>query len=67
DEATKLIKSMLANAEYGFVEVDITRDCQYFHLAVALILTYGYEIDVCAPASAVSVWTRYRSLSFSSG
>ncbi|KAH3670482.1 hypothetical protein OGAPHI_000997 [Ogataea philodendri] len=47
DEATKLIKSMLANAEYGFVEVDITRDCQYFHLAVALILTYGYEIDVC--------------------
>ncbi|KAG7881212.1 hypothetical protein KL938_003342 [Ogataea parapolymorpha] len=44
-EATKLVRYVLSRTTDGVVEMDITRDCQYFHLGVALILTYGYEIN----------------------
>ncbi|KAG7899289.1 hypothetical protein KL935_003599 [Ogataea polymorpha] len=44
-EATKLVRYLLSRTTNDVVEMDITRDCQYFHLGVALILTYGYEIN----------------------
>ncbi|ESX02998.1 Conserved hypothetical membrane protein [Ogataea parapolymorpha DL-1] len=44
-EATKLVRYVLSRTTDDVVEMDITRDCQYFHLGVALILTYGYEIN----------------------
>ncbi|KAG7695486.1 hypothetical protein KL930_003483 [Ogataea haglerorum] len=47
-EATKLVRYMLSRTTDDIVEMDITRDCQYFHLGVALILTYGYEINARA-------------------
>ncbi|KAG7809510.1 hypothetical protein KL921_003507 [Ogataea angusta] len=47
-EATKLVQYMLSRTTDNVVEMDITRDCQYFHLGVALILTYGYEINARA-------------------
>lgn len=43
-EADKMIRR-LTEASSGMITSDMTRECQYFHLAVALMLTYGYPIQ----------------------
>ncbi|GME70646.1 unnamed protein product [Ambrosiozyma monospora] len=47
-EANKMMSRILDqcyNKENATVQLDFTREAQFFHLAVALNLTYGYDID----------------------